>query len=148
MKSRELERIFPNLGNDEYQVTSPALRRYNCIAWAAGDDGRWWEPGLPCGGYYWPSDAPQENTLDGWARTFATFGFTPCDDGEIEEGVVKVAIYAAANQTPTHMARQLPSGGWTSKLGRLEDIRHATPGSLIGEPPAYGTVARFLKRQS
>ena len=147
MKSRELERLFPNLGKGEYEITSPALRRYNCIAWAAGEESRWWEPGLPFGGYYWPPDAPQENTEQGWAQAFATLGYGPCDGGEHEDGVEKVAIYAAPDGTPTHMARQLPTGEWTSKLGRLEDIRHSTPNSLTGEPPAYGTVARCLKRQ-
>ena len=105
MKSRVLERLFPNLGASEYAITSPALRRYNCIAWAAGEESRWWEPGLPIGGYFWPPDAPQENTVEGWARAFALHGgYEPCDNGEFENGIEKVAIYAAADGTPTRHA--------------------------------------------
>src|SRR6266566_3667632 len=35
-----------------------------------------------------------------------------------------LAVYADETDTPTHMARQLPTGYWTSKLGELEDIQH------------------------
>ena len=44
---------------------------------------------------------------------------------------------------PTHAARQMPSGRWTSKLGFREDIEHdlhAVSGDL------YGTVVLLLKR--
>ena len=147
MKSRALERLFPRLSGSDYAITSPALRRYNCIAWAAGEESRWWEPGLPVGGYFWPSGAPQENTVEGWSQAFVSHGgYQSCDNGELEEGMEKIAIYAAADGTPTHVARQLPSGDWTSKLGRFEDIRHATLESLADDPPAYGRVVRFLKR--
>ena len=147
MKSRALEQLFPYLAPSEYAITSPALRRYNCIAWAAGEDSRWWEPGLPIGGYYWPPDAPQENTVEAWAKTFALLGYEACEHGDFEPGLEKIALYAATDGTPTHMARQLPAGHWTSKLGRQEDIRHATVDSLHGEPPAYGQAVRFLQRQ-
>jgi len=38
----------------------------------------------------------------------------------------------------------LPSGKWTSKLGRLEDIEHDTPDDVAGG--VYGEVAGFMKR--
>jgi hypothetical protein len=44
MRSPRLESLFPNLRADPYAVTSPASTVYNCIAWAAGDNTRWWEP--------------------------------------------------------------------------------------------------------
>jgi len=40
------------------------------------------------------------------------------------QGMKRLAVYADETDTPTHMARQLPSGHWTSKLGELEDIQH------------------------
>ena len=60
-----------------------------------------------------------------------------------------MALYGDAGGAPTHVARQLPSGAWTSKLGDWEDIEHQTLASLEERPgaaPAYGKVARILKR--
>jgi hypothetical protein len=42
------------------------------------------------------------------------------------------------------MARQLPSGQWTSKLGEMEDIQHAALQQLDGL--SYGRVVQYLKR--
>jgi hypothetical protein len=33
----ELEQTFPNLRDSGYRITGPATNRYNCIAWAGGD---------------------------------------------------------------------------------------------------------------
>jgi hypothetical protein len=81
-----------------------------------------------------------------FVAAFATLGFATCADGLLETGVEKVALYVDAAGVPTHMARQLPSGAWTSKLGRLEDIEHDNPNRLAGPAPSYGKVALFLSR--
>src|ERR1035441_9994296 len=52
---------FPDLKSPDYKVTSPATRRYNCLAWAAGETGRRWEPD-PLGIYYWPPRVPRVRT--------------------------------------------------------------------------------------
>lgn len=39
-----IKAIFPNQKDDEYEVTSPQTRGYNCIAWAADDMEKWWCP--------------------------------------------------------------------------------------------------------
>jgi len=44
---------------------------------------------------------------------------------------------------PTHAARQLENGRWTSKLGELEDIEHDLHHLASG---AYGAVVQILKR--
>jgi len=44
---------------------------------------------------------------------------------------------------PTHAARQLGPSNWTSKLGELEDVEHATLQSLES---FYGKVALVLRR--
>ena len=42
----------------DYDVTSPRDSTYNCIAFAAGDTSRKWDPNaLLHPGYYWPADA-------------------------------------------------------------------------------------------
>ncbi len=42
------------------------------------------------------------------------------------------------------MARQLPNGDWTSKLGAEEDIVHRELRALEGD--LYGTVAQVMAR--
>jgi hypothetical protein len=39
------ESQFPNLAATGYCVTSSQTATYNCFAWAAKQDGRWWSPG-------------------------------------------------------------------------------------------------------
>ena len=139
--SGELERFFPALAGSGYRITSRATPRYNCIAWAAGDARRWWEPdeGEDC---YWPGDAPREYTLDAYVAAFASIGFVTCGDGALEAGFEKVALFASGGE-PTHASKQTADGAWSSKLGPLEDIAHPLR-ALDGEQ--YGRVARFLKR--
>ena len=134
-----LHRIFPKLR--DFRVTSPPSRRYNCIAWAAGVSNDWWWPRPRV---YWPPGALREPTLSAFIAAFAVLGYETCDDGALEEGVEKVAIYALQNGLPTHMARQLPSGRWTSKLGEAEDIEHASPAELEGVE--YGAVVGYMRR--
>jgi hypothetical protein len=128
---------FPRLTPENHRVTSPATTDYNCIAWAARDTGRWWEPGS-----YWPV-AGAGYGPDALEAAFLALGFEPCPDGSAEAGWEKVALYAAG-PFYTHAARQLPSGAWTSKLGRSEDIEHDTAEAVAGG--VYGEVFRFLKR--
>jgi hypothetical protein len=45
---------------------------------------------------------------------------------------------------PTHAAKQMESGKWSSKLGDWEDVEHATLEALEGD--FYGKVAQILKR--
>ena len=68
---------------------------------------------------------------------------SPCENSHIESGFEKVAVYVDAEGRPTHVARQLPNGLWTSKLGKSQDIEHELEG-VTGS--VYGSVAQFLKR--
>jgi hypothetical protein len=74
---------------------------------------------------------------------FSRMGYEPCEKVSVESGLEKVAIYRGSDGRPTHMARQLESGAWTSKLGKLEDIEHTLEGL---EGSDYGSVAVFMKR--
>lgn len=116
---------------------------YNCIAWALEEDDRWWSPTSE--DYYWPDGAPAEWTLTAVIETFILFGFEQCDSADHEPGVQKIAIFAKANGYPTHVARQLPNGKWTSKLGDWEDIEHELTG-IEGEE-MYGTAKQIMKRK-
>lgn len=133
---------FPNLTARNYTETSPRDRQYNCIAWAAGDNGAWWEPD-PMGQYFWPFGIPRRQTISAYIQAFESRGYVTCQNGSLEAGFEKVAIYAL-NNVPQHAARQLPNGLWTSKCGQNIDMDH-TLDALEG--PYYGRPVRFLKRQ-
>jgi hypothetical protein len=49
----DLENFFPRISIEGYHVTSPETPKYNCIAWAAGKDDKWWWPDKN-NQYYWP----------------------------------------------------------------------------------------------
>lgn len=71
-----------------------------------------------------------------------------CGDGSPEVGFQKVAIYVDSKGIPTHAARQLLNGQWTSELGQDIDVRHDAPEELLQVQAlqGYGGVAIFLKR--
>ena len=134
-----IEKEFPELRKKGYKPTSIATPDYNCIAWAAGKTDEWWWPGLPA----WPKNAPGEIEIKSFQRAFEDLGYSPCEDALLEPGIEKVAVYAIGDE-PTHMARQLENGKWTSKLGPLLDIDHETPDCLNGG--GYGKPVLYMKR--
>jgi len=110
---------FPSLAADGYTLASPKTQAHNCVAWAAGDASRWWEPGI-----FWPG--PTGDDLAALTGLFAARGYVPCAGDELEAGYEKAALYADDQGNWTHAALQLPDGWWTSKLGPDEDILHRT----------------------
>jgi hypothetical protein len=138
-----LEALFPGLARGGAQVTSPRDNDYNCIAWAAGDTTKWWWPGPNADEEYWPAGVPREVSLAAFQRAFASLGYTPCEGADLEAGFEKVALFANLQDRPTHAARQLPEGRWTSKLGKMEDIEHAL---FDLEGAIYGSVVLVMKR--
>lgn len=137
-----IEQWFPRLRVSEYEVMSPPDVEYNCIAWAALDNGQCWWPDSD-EQYYWPPQVPRECTLAAFVAAYAVLGYGACDSQEPEDGFEKVAVFADSNGTPTHASRQLSSGRWASKLGRYKDIEHDLF-DLTGE--LYGSVATILRR--
>lgn len=158
MRCRLLEKLFENLGPDDYDqdrvsprtVHLPLREKYNCIALAAGEIDKWWWPSKRFeSSYYWPAHLPREEfpeeTLRNFISAFGTKGYKVCSTARLERGVEKIAIYAGPLGNPTHAARQLASGVWLSKCGDLEDIEHKSLASLGGK--AYGKAVAFLKRK-
>ena len=144
MPREDIERSFPALRSGSWTITSPADPGYNCAAWAAGEMDRCCDA-VPSGGNYWPPSVPRELSLTTLTAAFGSVGFTVCDTVDLEEGLEKLALYADEHGVPTHVARQLPSGSWTSKLGASEDIEHRVLAALEGT--LYGKVARLLRRR-
>jgi hypothetical protein len=88
-------------------------------------------------------------SVSNYAAAFATIGYIDSENGLLEAGWEKVALFAE-EVTPgvfevTHAARQLSSGAWTSKLGEGEDVAHINVADVCG--PLYGHVVHFLKRR-
>jgi hypothetical protein len=137
-----LHDVFPGLRGTVYRVTSPADPDYNCIAWAAGVTDDWWWP-HPEPRAFWPPGVSRGATITAFEEAFAWLGYAPCEAQEPEVGYEKVALYATADGRPTHMARQLPDGQWTSKLGEQVDLEHELH-ALAGD--LYGAVVRILRR--
>ena len=133
---------FPNTSIEPFVQTSNEDPSYNCVAWAAGDNSRWYWPD-PYGIYYWPAEIPRENTVDSLVTLYEFLGYVKCEDGTYEENFTKVAVFSRGD-TPTHAARQLENGNWTSKLGSNIDVEHSIYGIENG---VYGQVVQYLKRQ-
>jgi len=139
----DLESAFPRLRFSQWAITSEAALTYNCVAWAAGEDDRFWWPDA-VEDYYWPPAVPRAETIEAFVAAFESLGYTRCADGSVEPEAEKVAIYTNPVGVPKHAARQLPDGGWTSKLGPDVDIRHHNPQAVAGA--IYGMPTVFLRR--
>ena len=135
---------LPNLSSENHRITSPATNRYNCIAWAANCTTSFWWPLRPG---FWPQGVPRKETLDAFSAAFRTLGYEECQDGSLEHRYEKIALFALNDDgvlIPTHAAKQLSNGHWTSKLGQLEDIEHENVNDVNG--PDYGTPVQFMRR--
>jgi hypothetical protein len=139
-----IELTFPRLQGTAWQVRSPPDDLYNCIAWAADLITDWWWPVGP-GKTFWPEGVPRVLTLDAFREAFATLGYVVCAGEEVEPGFEKIALFASEQGVPKHAVRRRPTGHWTSKLGRREDIDqalHDLEGGL------YGSVVQLMKRST
>ncbi len=155
-----LEYGFNKLAAAGYDKTSdrtgffPIPGAYNCIAWAAQDTHHWWWPSPY---EWWPFwIKPRQPKILCFVRTFRWLGYRICKSSRREFGFDKVALYAIHNShapmprpqilqelddfwEPTHMARQLSDGTWSSKCGPNEDITHYTLDALESYGPRYGS---------
>ena len=134
---------LPQLAAEGYQITSEPDDEYNCIAYAAGETGRWWSH-VQGADYYWPEHASRTPSVQSLMEVFAGLGYELCADASYEPGISKIALYADRQGNWTHAAVQLTGGEWSSKLGPDEDISHRTPESL--DPGFYGSVHCLMRR--
>lgn len=151
----ELHGIFPNLIGNSKTITSKHDCNYNCTSWALdeNDKNSWWEPyGIiipaPPPIYHWHNDIPHNESPQTYVMFFEKYGFEVTDNLNLEEGFEKVVLYVRINVFQ-HVARQLPNGRWTSKLGKLEDIEHDLSDleSEEEQPCGYGAASIFLKKR-
>ena len=140
--SGKIRQNFPNLTNQNHFITSPQTDNYNCIAWSFGVDNKWLDPTTPDS--YWPFETVSTDPLEALVTAYQEKGYEKCDNPDLEAGYSKVAIYVGSEGL-RHVAVQLESGNWTSKLGGLEDIQHETLGDLEGKE--YGKAQILLKKR-
>ena len=50
-----LRKLFPDLTDNNHALTSLRTINYNCVAWAAQNTQRWWQPGV-----FWPIETSQD----------------------------------------------------------------------------------------
>jgi hypothetical protein len=142
MSAERILSLFPKLDASRLALTSPQTPAYNCIAWAAGDQKRWWWPDAD-GIAYWPQSVQRAVRLIAFQHAFETLGYQITGDDSLEPMLEKVTIFSRG-AIPTHAAKQLANGLWSSKVGNLEDISHDLHGI---ENEAYGTVAFIMSRR-
>jgi len=146
---------FPNLKTSStfhptsratpYEIKNPCP--YNCVAHALEVKD----------GYYWPQEdakwfdgIARDGSLGSIAEAFAKQGYTQCKSGDLERGKQKIAIYMGVDG-PTHVARQLASGDWTSKIGVNIDARHSLrdlSGLLYGKASIFMARKRMKRRRT
>jgi hypothetical protein len=144
-KRKRLLEWFPRAkGNlTSLAITSPIDFGYNCVAWVLDRTDRWWQPG---GGpyYFWPAAVPPDSSIQTYVDMFASQGFEFCATGHHEAGYAKIVLYVNDNNQFLHVAKQLPSGKWSSKCGGESDITHSSPELLEGN--TYGQVWKYMRR--
>ncbi|MCC6929954.1 MAG: hypothetical protein IT359_13310 [Gemmatimonadaceae bacterium] len=140
MSAEDVSKTFPGLATSAFAITSPATPQYNCIAWAVGDNTRFW---WPARSGYWPEGLERLETVEAFCAMLAAHGYQECASDALEPDSEKVALFVNARGMPTHAARQLRSGMWTSKLGQHVDIAHELRGL---EGKVYGRVQLVFSR--
>lgn len=144
MTRKDIEQLFPNLRGTLWAIKSRKTKRYNCLAWAAGEKHRRWDLGK---GAFWPAGVKK---LSGFAYLVGAFqaeGFNVCDEDACQNydpNCDSIVLYKL-NVRGMHAARLLDNGMWSSKLGDSEDIQHQTPEALSGI--RYGVPFVYMKRK-
>ena len=147
---------FPQLTTANHRPTSPATDEYNCVGLAIKDVDNWWWPksypdarmGARPVQWMLPYDADEtrRESIVEMLKALATRGFSPCENGEIEAHLEKIAIFGVGERV-THIAT-LPRnrhGRWKSKMGDNVDIEHEL---RAVEGPPYGIFLMFLSRSA
>ena len=133
-----LETVFPELVDTGYAVTSPPTPEYNCIGWAAGEDDRWWWPDA-AGVSYWPTGVPREETIAAFAAAFATIGFAPSTNPNLEPDVIP--------RSPFMLVRAFPlmqRGNFLTGSGPVRSVNWKTSRTQIPSRSQELTTARSI----
>jgi hypothetical protein len=140
MSRHDIELDFPSLIGKEYELSDENFD-YNCLAYALGDEKRWWEP--PNGfEKYWPDGFNADTTVATAESIIRVSGFIVELQPSATPKTHAVAIYAQGNDW-THFAK-FSEGKWSSKLGEGHDVQDIQLQDLEGL--IYGKVLKILAR--
>jgi len=133
---------LPHLTMGKFTLTSPVDEKYNCVSHSVYEKQiSYW----PDNDNRWPQNVTRAETVSAFVEFFVHLGYREIliSETSYESGFEKIAIYGD-NGLPLHVARQLPSGRWTSKFGTLVDVDHVDLGCL--EHGMFGHVVKIMKR--
>jgi hypothetical protein len=133
---------FPNSTEVNWRGTSDPTAAYNCLSWSVHREDVWMWPDERQQ-FSWPRDMARAETIAVFRLFFETIGFRECTSALPEAGVQKIAVFGR-HDFPEHVARQLSTGKWTSKLSDKLDIEHDDLGVL--EDGTYGVVRLIMRR--
>jgi len=137
---RELKRKFPNLV-DLSRKTSEEDEKYNCIAWAFGHTNKiWWPAKAPR--VHWPISYKGLTAMQAFQAWLTHDGWEGTLDATFDPKFKKIALYTLYGE-PTHAAKLIGDGTWSSKLGLFIDLSH-TLADLVG--PEYGSVFGIYRK--
>lgn len=135
---------FPNINQNNSNVIGHKTRNYNCIAFAFGDQTRWW---WPDGSHFWPKDCLDPDESESFEKLFRKVGakITPIDRVDKiahDPKYVTLAIYADEDGAINHLAVLNEDNTWTSKLGANYLIEHEYDALTQG---SYGDIVAIAK---
>jgi hypothetical protein len=135
-----LQRHFPNLvPGQNFEFTSLKTDDYNCVAWSTEIEDEWID-------FPYDEQGNYDDNIDKYITYFKNLGFVEIKDSNPEDGVSKIAIYGDNENNFKHVARLLPNGKWTSKIGDWEDIQHDTLEALSGN--SYGHPILLMQKKT
>jgi hypothetical protein len=137
------EDIFPNRTPWNFTPKSDPTQEYNCVGWSVHSIEYYIWPDERKQ-FAWPIDMIREESLAAFQTFFERVGFSVCQSDDLEPNIEKIAIYAN-DSGPQHVARQLPSGKWTSKFSSLLDAEHTRLNVIACR--TYGDVVLIMKRR-
>lgn len=134
---------FPHSKANPFLITSEKSLRYNCIAYVYGDYSRpYWPDPNPLK-FFWPPHLPRIKHLSSFIDLYSSIGYQVCPNGDLELPIEKIAIFGNSVNDPTHAAKQLTTGAWSSKLGGNHDVSHSIQNISGG---IYGHVLTYMCR--
>jgi hypothetical protein len=146
-------RDWPNTRYHPLVIKSPKTIKYNCAAFAVGQEDYWFECAdeslkqlyLGSCEFHWPENILQNASLNAYIELYEQHGFEKLSslNADFVGGVTKIALYGKGDDF-MHASKQMPDGRWASKLGPLQDVEHDNLRVLEG--PTYGMVKAIMQK--
>ena len=90
---QRLKKVFENLNEGDFEITSPFDPKYNCIAHAAADTEKWWwaiDTKIAGNDVFWFNDIPKQATLENFILAFEKLGYKICESTALKKNLKKL----------------------------------------------------------